>query len=237
MNESRKISFKFKRFDIDDSHCGMKVGTDGVILGAWVSCTGVNRAIDVGTGSGLIALMIAQRCCAHVDAIEIDAGACGDARMNIESAQWCDIDVVEDSFLNFVPKSPTDLIVSNPPFFTTGEKSYIAQRANARHVGSLNHITLIDFASKTLDKNGRLAFIYPAGHDDEIIYKAEMSHLKLRRICNMKQDASKAAIRTMYEFSRIDGNIESEEISIRNIDGKTYSERFKDLCKDFYLEF
>lgn len=234
---SRHISFTFKQFNIDDSHCGMKVGTDGVALGAWANCDSVSRAIDVGCGSGLIALMIAQRCGANIEAIDIDSGACHDARQNVEASPWAHlISVIEGNITDFQAATPADLIISNPPFFGEGEQATSAERALARHEGSLNYSSLIDFAAKTLTPNGRLAFIYPYGHEDEIIYKAEMSHLKLRRICYLKQTSSRQPIRTMFEFSHIDGPIEKETIAIRNDDGRGYAPRFSELCKDFYLE-
>lgn len=234
---SRHISFTFKHFSIDDSHCGMKVGTDGVALGAWSGCVGVRRAIDVGCGSGLIALMIAQRCGAKVEAIDIDSGACNDTRHNVEASPWSHlISVIEGNVVNYTPSVLPDLIISNPPFFGEGEQAPSAERALARHEGSLNYCTLIDFGAKALTSSGRLSFIYPSGHEDEIIYKAEMSHLKLRRICHLHQTPTRPPIRTMFEFCRIDGPIEKETIAIRNNDGRSYTTRFYELCKDFYLE-
>ena len=234
---NRHISFSFKHFNIDDSNCGMKVGTDGVALGAWVNCLGVHKAIDVGCGSGLIALMIAQRCEACVDAIDIDKGACCDALSNVAVSPWAQLITVHNlNMSEFRPDYQADLIVSNPPFFADGEQAPTIERAIARHEGSLNYCTLIDFAVNHLTHDGRLAFIYPYGREDEIIYKAEMSHLKLRRIASLRQNPSRQPIRTMFEFCRVDGPIEKEDIAIRTIDGLKYSTRFAEICRDFYLE-
>lgn len=231
------ISFSFKKFDIDDRRCGMKVGTDGVALGAWVGCENVTRAIDIGCGSGLIALMLAQRCGAMIEAIDIDRGACQDACDNVARSPWADrIKVISTSLAEYIPSFKADLIVSNPPFFADGALSPCAERASARHEGSLNYRTLIDFAAAHLAPSGRLAFIYPYGREDDIIYKAEMSHLKLRSIATLRQRASRPPVRTMYEFSLTDGPIIREDIIIRNDDGLTYTEAFGSLCKDFYLE-
>lgn len=102
MIKDRNVTFRFKHFAIDDSHCGMKVGTDGVAIGACTECRGANKVIDVGSGSGLIALMIAQRCNAAIDAIETDCGACIDARSNIESSPWNDrINLIEGCFSTY----------------------------------------------------------------------------------------------------------------------------------------
>ncbi len=233
----RHISFTLKRFDIDDSHCGMKVGTDGVALGAWASCEGARQAADIGCGSGLIALMIAQRCGAQIDAIDIDNGACLDAISNIDASPWRSrISVVETGISEFIPEKSYDLIVSNPPFFAEGEHAPAAERALARHEGELNFRTLIDFAVVHLSPAGRLAFIYPFGNEDEIIFKAEMSHLKLRRYGSLRPSPARQPIRSLFEFCPTDGPIDKEDIAIRNIDGKSYSPRFSSLCKDFYLE-
>lgn len=229
--------FQFKKFTIDDGRCAMKVGTDGVALGAWTSCTGARKVLDVGCGSGLIALMIAQRCEAEITGVEIDPEACCDARANVTNAGWCAgrVTIAEGDFRAMPYPGKLDLIVSNPPFFGSGELSPSVQRALARHEGGLNYMTLIDFASERLEQEGRLSFIYPSEMEDDIIYKAEMSHLKLRRKCRLSPTPRAKAIRTMMELSPTDGAIESEEISIRNDDGRSYSDQFSYLCRDFYL--
>ena len=181
--------------------------------------------------------MIAQRCGAEIEAIDIDSGACLDTRQNVEASPWPHlISVIESNIADYTPTALADLIISNPPFFGDGEQASSPERALARHEGSLNYSTLIDFATKALTANGRLSFIYPVGREDEIIYKAEMSHLKLRRICYLQQAATRQPIRTMFEFCRIDGPIEKEYIAIRNNDGRGYTTRYSELCKDFYLE-
>lgn len=231
----REVSFTFRQFSINDAHCGMKIGTDGVVLGAWIDCRNVMSAIDVGCGSGLIALMVAQRCDAAVTAIEIDRGAYLDAIDNVASSLWSDrINVIEGDFSAYRPAKRVDLIVSNPPFFATGEQSPTASRAGARHEGSLNFASLIDFASANLTPDGRLAFIYDAGRDDDIIYKAEMAHLKLRRICHLRQRDDRPYIRTLFEFSPTDGPIEVGHITISDRYGRNTDE-FHLLTHDFYL--
>lgn len=233
----RLETFRFKKFGIDDRRCGMKVGTDGVVLGAWVNCNGVRRAADIGAGSGLISLMLAQRGVDEIDAVEIDRLSASDARENVAVSLWSDkIKIHECSFTEYTPPSELDLIVSNPPFFGEGEIAPDKQRALARHEGMLNYSTLIDFAVKWLNDIGRLAFIYPLGREDEIIYKAEMSHLKLRRICHLRQRADRPYVRTMFEFSRIDGPIETSELTVRESENNKYTLQFGELCKDFYLE-
>lgn len=233
----RQESFRFKEFGIDDRRCGMKVGTDGVVLGAWVNCYDVNSAIDVGAGSGLISLMLAQRGVNIIDAVEIDPLASQDARANVNVSDWSDkITVHQYNFANYKPNQAVDLIISNPPFFADGETAPDIKRAQARHEGDLNYSSLIDFAVRWLAENGKLAFIYPYGREDEIIYKAEMSRLKLRRICHLRQRADRPFVRTLFEFSRIDGPIEKSYLTIRENNGERYTPEFSALCKDFYLQ-
>lgn len=231
----RVVTFTFRQFAVTDVHCGMKTGTDGVVLGAWASCNGIRTAIDVGAGCGLIALMIAQRSKAAVTAVEFDPGACDDLRENVRFSPWQDnINVIESDFRVYRPDVKADLIVSNPPFFATGEQSPSLSRAGARHEGSLNYATLIDYAVRNLTPSGRLAFIYDAGRDNEIIYKAEMEHLKLRRCCRLRQRADRPFIRTLYEFCPTDGPIENETLTINGDDGNM-TEDFRRLTGEFYL--
>lgn len=233
----REETFRFKKFGIDDRRCAMKVGTDGVILGAWVDCHSVKRAIDVGAGSGLISLILAQRGVEQIDAVEIDHMAASDAQDNAAASPWRDIIRIHHcDFENFTASDEVDLIVSNPPFFAEGEEAPDIRRACARHEGALNYSSLIDFAVKHLGREGRVAFIYPYGREDEIIYKAEMSHLKLRRICHVKQRYDRPYIRSLYEFSRIDGPIEKSELIIRQPDNHAYTPAFAALCKNLYLD-
>jgi len=232
--DERNVSFTFKRFAIADSHCGMKVGTDAVALGAWATCNGAEYAIDIGCGSGVIALMIAQRCDSYISAIEVDENAVTDAIENAKASPWSSrVNVVCCDFCDFIPACKADLIISNPPYFENGEPSPSATRASARHEGTLNYSSLINYAVSHLKADGRLAFIYPYGHEDEVIYKAEMSRMKLRRICHLRQRTGLPIIRTMYEFSPTDGHIEKDELTIR--DGHGYSNSFANLTKDFYL--
>lgn len=227
--------FRFKQFEVDDGHCAMKIGTDGVVLGAWADCRESRTILDVGSGSGLIALMLAQRCNAEITAIDIDDAACADAAANFAASPWHDrLRAIATPFDDYKPLSSPDLIVSNPPFFSEGQLSPDSERAAARHEASLNFESLIDYAAEYLAHGGRLEFIYQYGREDDIIYKAEMRRLKLRRICHLRQTSSRPWIRTMFSFDRIDGPIERSAITIRTNQG--YTSEFARLCRDYYLE-
>lgn len=232
---NREITFRFKQFALSDSNCGMKTGTDGVTLGAWADCTNARYIIDVGAGSGLIALMMAQRSKARITAVEIDPGAAGDAGFNIESSPWSNrINVVSGDICRFVPATPPDLIISNPPFFCEGEMSADCSRAGARHEASLTYRTLIQYASSHLAADGRLALIAPAERCDGIIYNAEMLRLKVRRQCYLFSKPQARPFRVMLEIMRHDGPIDMSSLTIRDSSGK-YTPEFKQLTKDFYL--
>lgn len=231
----RNVSFSFQRFDVSDANCGHKVGTDGVVIGAWADCMGAKRILDIGAGSGLISLMMAQRSDARITAVEIDRGAAEDARDNIAVSPWCDrVEIVNSDFKRYVPTEPFDLIVSNPPFFTESLQSPDQKRAKARHEGLLNYRSLIEYASVHLTRGGKLSFIYSSGLGNDIIYCAEMLHLKLRRHCLLRQKADGDVIRELYEFSTLDGEIAFEDLAIRTDSGE-YTTAFNALTEHFYL--
>lgn len=136
-----KSSFKFKQFTIFHDKCAMKVGTDGVLLGAWAPADKAKRILDVGTGTGLIALQLAQRNPhARITAIEIDAAAAGQATENVSHSPWADrVEVICHDFRDYQPENRFDLIVSNPPYFIDALKCPDEQRCTARHAGNLNY--------------------------------------------------------------------------------------------------
>jgi tRNA1Val (adenine37-N6)-methyltransferase len=231
-------TFRFKQFELSDTHCAMKIGTDGVLLGAWADCRNAGTVIDVGTGSGLLAMMIAQRATdSQVTALEIDEGAAADAKANITSSIFNDrISVIIGDFAKYCPASKVDLIVSNPPYFTTGEHSADSTRATARHQDGLTFENLARYADEHLAHDGSLALVAPFEALDEIIYRCEMSHLKLRRQCSIYSKTDKEPIRVLCQFYRTDGNIEQAKLIIRQADN-SYSADFVDLTKEFYLNF
>lgn len=232
------MSFGFKQFTVDDSQCGMKISTDGVLLGAWVTApVGSAHVLDVGTGSGLIAMMIAQRALeADIVAVDIDEGAVNDARSNFLSCPFanrlnvrlCDFTSMEDG--------DYDLIVSNPPFFTSGETSPEKRRAAARHVSSLGYVSLIERASAMLTDDGRLAMILPAEVEEDVVFNAELARLKVARLCRVQTVAGKPSRRFMVELSRHDITPTIDTLTIRDPHGCPTPE-YMALTADFYLNF
>lgn len=215
----------------------MKVGTDGVLLGAWCSCQSAQRIADVGTGTGLIALMCAQRNSeAKIDAIEIDSAAATCARENVARSAWNDrIEVIESAIQQFSTEERYDLIVSNPPYFSETLQSPDPSRATARHNCSLPHRDLIDAAKRLLTPDGRLSIILPADESRRFAMQAVVAGLHLRRRCDIATKKGAAPKRTMSEWSLATGEASIEELTLSAEDGSR-SEEYSRLTEDFYLK-
>src|SRR5665647_1869930 len=156
--------FSFKQFTVFHHLCAMKVGIDGVLLGSWASVENPESVLDIGTGMGLIALMIAQRCNAEIDAIDNDENAVIQAKENVSNSPWPGRIHVSGISLQDLAKNPFqlyDLIVSNPPFFINSTKTPDDNRTMARHTDSLSHEELIENATLLLKPTGRICIILP----------------------------------------------------------------------------
>lgn len=231
--------FRFKRFSVDDALCAMKVGTDGVLLGAWADVRGARHILDIGTGSGLIALMIAQRNAdAVIEAIDIDEGAVAQARINIEASPWAErIAVSCADAKSYAPTHKFDHIVTNPPFFNTALQSPDERRALARHSASLGYADIVATAERLLNPGGRLSLILPA--DEASHFRREaFNHLWLRREISVLSCDGEAPKRTMMEFVLCDEPLMPSvtTIAIRTKDG-TYSDEYRRLTEEYYLKF
>lgn len=214
----------------------MKIGTDGVLLGAWASVPypEATAAMDAGAGCGLIALMLAQRFpLLRIDAVEIDPEAALDAAGNIAASPWgARIRPICASFA--VMEGPYDLVVSNPPFFTSGEQAPLAARAAARHAGSLSPVTLVETVRGFLNPVGTLAMITPPEQEAELIYRAALARMYPRRICAVSPRPDKGPVRLLWEFSPTDGPLIRSTMVLRRADG-SLSDEFASLTRDFYL--
>jgi tRNA1Val (adenine37-N6)-methyltransferase len=231
------MSFDFKQFSATDTNCAMKIGTDGVLLGAWTDVSQARTVLDVGAGCGLVSLMLAQRNPdARIVAIELDSGAFADCQTNIDRSPWSErISAVCGNFASYQPTQPVDLIVSNPPFFTEALRSPSALRAQARHEASLSPKTLIDYASEHLAATGMLAMITPCTDADNILYRAEMKHLKLRRLTAVAMRSGDAPTRLLWQFCRVDGHLAKSTLTVRESAG-TWSPQYLQLTADYYLK-
>jgi tRNA1Val (adenine37-N6)-methyltransferase len=229
--------FKFKQFTVFHDRCGMKVSTDGVLLGAWVNVEGARSILDAGTGTGLLALMVAQRCTAMIDAVEIDENACGQARENVAICPWKDrIMIHHDSFQHFARKTENryDLIVSNPPWYRNSLKPPALSRSVARHDQRLGFEALLHGGDKLLSAPGRLGLILPATEIERFTELAYFHNLHLLRQTLVHPAADKDHSRCLAEFGRFrPSSVEMNELVIRQ--GKEYSDGYIELTKEYYL--
>ena len=221
------MSFRFKQFFIEDSKCAMKVGTDGVLLGAW--CPTGTRILDVGTGSGLIARMLMQRFPeAEVEGIDIDEAAVEQARENGVKAFVSSLQEWQGTY---------DLIVSNPPYFQNSLKNPDKGRQTARHTDTLSYAELIGHSARLLKAHGQLALILPAEIEAEVRQLAAAEDLYLTRVTRVYSKVSKPARRVMllFEITRSrDHEITIDSLILENETGGR-SEAYSALTKDFYL--
>lgn len=236
----KKTGFQFKQFSVYQDRCAMKVGTDGVLLGAWVNVDNAKNTLDIGTGTGLIALMMAQRSVSSlITAIEIDSEAACQATENVLNSPWKDrIEVVNADLLDFNCSKRYDVIVSNPPYFSQSLQSPDKQRTLARHNDHLTYSALIQKVATLLSENGRFSVIIPYDHKDEFIQLASQSRLYLQRIVAVKTTPTSVFRRVLLEFSFVESIVEQlkvEELLIER-ERHQYSTEYINLTKDFYLK-
>lgn len=228
--------FSFKQFTVFHDKCGMKVGTDGTTLGAWASCpdsVAELQILDVGTGSGLIALMMAQRFpVAEITAIDLDADAVSQAMENVAASPFASrISVLECPLASFVAthEKAFDCIVCNPPFFVQSLECPDEKRTKARHTSSLSFEELAQSAFRLLKCHGTLSVIVPADGLSLMDGAAALAHLFARRRCLLKTSPKKPAKRVLLEYGREPAPcFEDKELVLS-------SEDYRLMTQDFYL--
>jgi tRNA1Val (adenine37-N6)-methyltransferase len=231
--------FEFKQFRIEQKDTAMKVGTDGVLLGAWTDTADSSRILDVGTGTGLIALMLAQRSMALIDAIEIDQFAAREASLNFNGSLWKDrLRIYSRDFKDFGDQNPVryDLIVSNPPFFINSLKTPDLSTAIARHDISLSYEQLIARSVLLLQTHGRLCVIIPSENLDIFRETARLNGFYLKRRTDVITILGKAPRRVLLEFSLIPTLPLIDQLVLRNTN-TDFSEEFIKLTSPYYLNF
>ena len=219
----------------------MKVGTDGVLLGSWTGVENAFRILDLGTGTGLIAIMLAQRSTALIDGVEIEKNACLQARKNATGSPWYKrINLYYDSIQHFseTRTSSYDVIVSNPPYFQNSLKPPVKTRTLAKHDVGLNYATLLSCSVKLLMPGGRLSFIIPAVDQKLFTGLADFHGIQPYRLTWVRPAPKKEYSRCLIELAKRPGiNCSENELIIRKDDLKTYSEEYIELTRDFYLGF
>jgi len=216
----------------------MKVGTDGVLLGAWAPVAGCKRILDVGTGTGLIALMLAQRTESLIDAIEIDPDAARQAAENIAASPWTKrIAVLNTSFQDFCSQTSIkyDLIACNPPFFSNSLEAKTRSRTIARHSATLSLDELISGSKRILSATGRICVIIPADNEAGMTSLAKENDLFLSKIMRIRANPEKDFKRILMEFSFSQHNLHESEMIIENGLRHQYSEEYLQLTRDYYL--
>ena len=245
-------TFNFKRFSIDQQGCAMKVGTDGVLLGAWCRIEpGHDKAIlDIGTGTGVIALQLAQRtenADTKIEAIEIDPAACEAAARNFAASEWADRLTlhrmsIQEFSLAISAAETFDHIVSNPPYFFDSLTSPDTSRNLARHTQSLNYDDLMKCCSGLLKPAGRISLIVPAGVETEkMIEAAQARDFAVSRLTEVHSTPKSGPKRTLVEFIRRNhthgGPVEPDVLVIEGAEQGTFSPEYRALTRDFYLYF
>lgn len=235
-----KNVFRFKQFAVQQDLCGMKVGTDGVLLGAWAQ--GGRQVLDVGTGTGLIALMMAQRFNrAQILAIDLESGACQQARINVDASAFRHQVQVEEVSVQHLSQrremqGTFDAVVSNPPFFVRSLKSQSAARMLARHTDTLSYADLFRSVSLLLTARGEFSAVIPTDSLDDFLSESCIHGLFLHRRCLVKTTEGKMPKRCLVAFGKEPATaVEESEGCLLAADGEK-TEWYRSLTNDFYLK-
>jgi tRNA1Val (adenine37-N6)-methyltransferase len=232
--------FNFKKFSIHQNNAAMKIGTDGILIGAWVNVSKKFKALDIGSGTGIISIMLCQRNLnLELDSIELSPSAIMDAKINIENCNWSDrIKLFHQSLKDFHPNSKYDLIVSNPPYFKKSLQPSNSERSKARHQNDLKLEDILKFSKQHLTKDGSLNIILPFEQKSEAIEFAKKYGLNHIRECTVYPKPKKAPHRILIEFSRNENKqIIKESLFIEEAGRHNYSEDYKKLTREFYTIF
>ncbi len=230
--------FQFKRFSVDHAGSAMKVGTDGVLIGCWADVAGSKTLLDIGTGSGVIALILAQRTAddAIIHGVEIEPEAAEQARLNVAASPWPDkIEVFPVRIQEFRPDLKFDHIVTNPPFFVNSFLPPDKRRKEARHAASLSFTDLIAAVVNLLDPAGKFSLIIPPVEGAVLREYALQKGLYCSRLWEFRPRPEKKIERWLMEFSFQEQETAKGEV-VMYADGNEWSESFKALSRDFYIK-
>ena len=232
-----KNAFTFQQFTINQERCAMKVCTDACILGASTDVKNVNRILDIGTGTGLLALMLAQRSDAKIDAVEIDEGAYNQALSNISESKFSNkVRVQHQRIQDFTVSENYDLIISNPPFYQQSLKSPDAQTNKALHAVTLTFDELIAAVKHLLKPDGRFVVLLPPFEIEKLIAIAQKKELYLSNKISIRHDESKPIFRIIATFQSVQMlDYQESTLMIRKNNSNVYSDEFLKLMKDYYI--
>lgn len=229
--------FDFKQFRIEQDKCSMKVGTDGVLLGSWFALEPGMSVLDIGTGTGLVALMAAQRGAGRVTAVEIDPDAAVQAIQNVKKSPWAGlINVVNADVADYTPQYKFDRIVCNPPYFRDSLRCPDAGRNTARHNDSLNFETLARCSAGMLLPDGLLCLVLPFDSVDVFVKCAAGQGLDLCRRTDVVTAPGKSPKRSLVAFAKRCTPFEGNVLSICDSNGNE-SPEYVELVRNFYLKY
>lgn len=239
---ARNSFFKFKQFTVEQDQCAMKVCTDACVFGAWADILNAAHILDIGAGTGLLALMAAQRNKnAKISAVELDEDAFTQAKANMEKSPFADrLVIYHTAVQDFSTSERFDCIISNPPFFQSDLRSPDRKINQAHHAESLSFPELLKAAENLLTDTGRFNLLLPV--DEASIFQklARESGWNLERKLTLFHQNGKKPFRTLMVFQRgkaVDNPVVNDTLYIYEEDGKTYHPKFAELMKDFYLIF
>jgi len=242
MIKEKSQPFQFKQFAVAQDQCAMKIGTDGVLLGAWACTKGAKKILDIGTGCGVVAIMMAQRTTdANIHAIEIDEVAYQQAADNMANSQWStQLKAIHAPVQEYAKLSQEeyDLIISNPPFFSGGTFSLNQNKNNVRHTIKLPHGDLLSTARKLMSKEGKLCIILPLMEGLRIQELAKSYRLYCTKITEVISRPGQSTERLLMQFEKDQTKtLERDEMLIyAALKGKAYSAAYIELTKAFYLK-
>jgi tRNA1Val (adenine37-N6)-methyltransferase len=230
--------FEFKKFAIDQSRSAFKVGTDGVLLGAYTNVADVKNILDIGAGTGLIALMLAQKSAAEIVAIEPDSESFAQMCDNISNSPWRDrIKAIETTLQNFQYTGKFDLIVSNPPYFTDSLKNPDPIKSQTRHNDTLKPVDILESVINLLDEQGRFQLILPYVEGNLFIAEAAGYGLYCCDILKIKPLPTSEVKRLILTFVKKKTKPTEKFLTISNGKRDEFTEEYIKLTKDFYLKF
>lgn len=238
----RRNGFTFKQFFVAHDRCEMKVGTDSILLGAWADVSDITgKILDIGSGSGLLALMLAQRTTdsVQIDAVELDDNAALQATDNFVQSPWaCRMALHHCALQSFTAQTPSryDLIITNPPYYQPGVECRNASRGTARYTSELSHQTLLKHARTLASDKGKMAVVLPCDISVDFIQLAAREGWFLLQHTEVTEFANRAAHRALMLFGAEPASPQSDRLVIRD-ESNAYSDDFRELTKAFYLFF
>lgn len=230
--------FQFKQFTIQQDRCALKVGTDGMVLGAWAVVEGARRILDIGTGTGLLALIAAQRnTTAWIDAVEIDDASAEQAAENAATSPWRDrVRVHRMDVRRMKSDEPYDLIICNPPFYAGEMDSPDARKGLAKHSGELTFEELVKAVSRLIASDGRFACIIPMNREAELLKLAWDADLPVIRRCELRYLEVRPPKRVLLELSPSRTALQREELVVEHTPG-VFTGAYRALLSELMLKF